>query len=74
MPWESFLSDRNHDHFKPGALRHPFHVTFDAFIGHPEERLNLSVIPRSASDEGSLGLCHHFPPYSQLQIPHIRSE
>jgi hypothetical protein len=27
---------------------------------HPEER----------SDEGSLETCNHFPPYSQLQIPH----
>jgi hypothetical protein len=36
---------------------------------HSEER--LFVIPRSASDEGSLETCNHFPPYSQLQIPHF---
>jgi hypothetical protein len=35
---------------------------------HSEERL-FFVIPRSASDEESLRVCHRLPPLSQLQIP-----
>jgi hypothetical protein len=60
----------------PGA--HPIPVIpRRAHPCHPGTRLFLSsrdapifVIPRSASDEGSLLAYHHFPPSSQLQILH----